>query len=59
MESWKICNFDPKASESRYNFNISNVGYYGKNKNEHKTRKTVEHLQGIKQCQKWDSNPRL
>ena len=28
IESWKICNFDPKASESCYNFNISNVGYY-------------------------------
>ena len=27
MESWKICNFLLKASESCYYFNISNVGY--------------------------------
>ena len=27
MKSSKICNFDPKASESCQNFNISNVGY--------------------------------
>ena len=26
-ESWKICNFYPKASESCWDFNISNVGY--------------------------------
>ena len=28
MESWKICNFDPKANFN-INFNISNVGYQG------------------------------
>ena len=28
MESWKICNFDPKANFS-INFNISNVGNQG------------------------------
>ena len=28
MESWKICNFDPKANFD-INFNISNVGYQG------------------------------
>ena len=28
MESWKMCNFDPKASESCENLNLSNAGYY-------------------------------
>ena len=28
MESWKICNFDPKANFN-IDFNISNVGYQG------------------------------
>ena len=27
VESWKFFNFDPKASESCQNFNISNIGY--------------------------------
>ena len=28
MESLKMCNFDPKASESCENLNLSNAGYY-------------------------------